>query len=691
MLAPVALGEILTSLLAVWLLTALYRRDPDPPLRYWAAGFALQTVTTIAVAHRLWGPEILWASTIAAVAGVLCSVFLVIGTLKYLDWTLSRRWLWAPVGLVLLALSGLALGWSFELRAVPILVALGGSLIFVGVGVARDWANSVGARVAGLGLTLYGAHTFDYPLAVQRPALLPWGHALAAFLQVMICAGFVLLYFERASRRLAEKEARYRGLFDNAVVGIFVADESGKLVAANATLEGLISAGQPLAGRQLRTLFQRPEDAERMLGIDTPSLAEHTARFKTDDSRVLDLRIYTRRLTESEGSPLLEGVVVDVTRMESIERHLGQVQRAEAVGQLAGGIAHDINNVLTVVMASTDMLDRTLDGNPKTAQLLAGIREASQHGASLTRQLLTFTRKHPAPTEDFELGPRVEAAVSMLRPTFDAGVALELRAETSGCGVNADPALIEQLIVNLVLNARDAVADQGTILVRVWADQESTNLEVRDDGVGMNAETVRQSCEPFFTTKAQGTGLGLAVVQRVVKQSGALLEVESELGRGSVFRVRFPRARAEPAPRLLEPAPTSTGRVRARVLVVEDRDDVRAVLQQTLTEAGFEVVAPRTSEAAIGSIESGLECALLVTDIRMPGRSGPEVAAALRARSPQAPIIFISGQADEVERGELGLDARTRFLGKPFSPDELCGLARELLVDTRAPKLRREG
>ncbi|MBK7584749.1 MAG: response regulator [Myxococcales bacterium] len=146
-------------------------------------------------------------------------------------------------------------------------------------------------------------------------------------------------------------------------------------------------------------------------------------------------------------------------------------------------------------------------------------------------------------------------------------------------------------------------------------------------------------------------------------------------------------------------APVALGEILTSLLAVwlltalyrRDPDPPLRYWAAGFAEAGFEVVAPRTSEAAIGSIESGLECALLVTDIRMPRRSGPEVAAALRARSPQAPIIFISGQADEVERGELGLHARTRFLGKPFSPDELCGLARELLVDTRAPKLRREG
>jgi PAS domain S-box-containing protein len=684
LMSPVAAVEILSSLLAVWVLMALNRRDPDSALRYWAVSFALQAVTTATVAHKLVGPELPALTAVGGVAAGIGAMFLVWGTLKYLQRPPSRAWVVAPAALLVVSVVAVALELSFTIRATPIVVALGGSLIFVGIALLRDWSRAVGARVAGLGLTLYGLHSFDYVVVAQMPRLLPWGHALAAFLQVMICVGFVLLYFERARARLAQQEAHYRALFENAVVGIFVARADGTLLAANRSLEGLIAGSGSLDGRDLRAFFEQASDFDPLF---EGSGASTTLRWKADDGRLLDVQVHTRRVEQPEGA-VIEGVVVDVTRMAHLERHLDQVQRAAVLGQLAGGIAHDINNVLTVVLANAEMLSRTTQPRPETSRLVDGIRQATQQGAGLTRQLLTFTRRHPAVMESFELGPRVGDAVRMLEPSLGEQIVVELDLPTTGCGIHADPRLVEQLVVNLVINARDAMTSGGRLTVRVEATDASHSvpaaervvLEVTDTGMGMTPETAKRVFEPFFSTKEQGTGLGLAVVQRVVEQSSGTISLDSEEARGTTFRVSFPKVQVDAGAKALRAERGSGAGVAARVLVVEDREDVRDVIRETMREAGFNVIAPETPGEAIAQLNDGLVVDLLITDVRMPDFSGPQVADALHARSAEVPVIFVSGYSDE----EGLLTSRdpnlVRFIPKPFTPDALVGSARELLA-----------
>jgi PAS domain S-box-containing protein len=490
-----------------------------------------------------------------------------------------------------------------------------------------------------------------------------------------------MMFLERTARRLAAHEKRYRALFDNSVVGIFHAEDDGRLVATNGTLNELVAEGRSLLGRNVRDLFARPREADWLFEQAGDGVAVHSAQWKADDGKPLEVRIYAG---PPEESGRLEGVVVDATRIEHLERHLDQVQRAEVLGQLAGGVAHDLNNVLTVILASADMLKQGNAPAERTADLLDGIREAGQQGAGLTRQLLTFTRRHPTSRQTFELGPRVSQVTRMLRASMPDGVELECRAEPETT-IEADPTLVEQLVMNLVLNARDAIAGEGRIRVSVTRDaaNERVVLEVRDDGVGMDAATLRQAFEPFFSTKEQGTGLGLAVVQRVVSQSSATLDVESEPDEGTVFRITFSAAEAAPEATSQEPEPGSMNRRRARVLLVEDRDDVRRVMAETLSDAGFDVVAPESPTAALAGLGDGARCDVLVTDVRMPEHSGPEVAAALRARAPRTPVLFVSGFSDAAQLSSELDQPGTRFLSKPFPARALVESVRELLDDAR--------
>ncbi|MBS1150968.1 MAG: sensory box histidine kinase/response regulator [Myxococcaceae bacterium] len=688
MFTPIAVGEFLLLMLAAGVLLALYRRDPDPPLKYWAVAFGLQAISTVLMAHLVVSPEVRWATGLGGVLGIVAGASMVWGTLRYIGRPISRLWIRFPLAMVALSILADLLDLSPVMRALPIVTALAVGLIFVGVAVARDWRRSIGARVAGLGLTIEGLHNFDYPYFLARPELLPWGHMLATFLEMVICTGFVLLYFERAKSRLIDQQERYRALFENAAVGIFVVDPQGILVAANATLEQLVSPGHSLPGQPLSALFEDPTEARTLLSEKGTALSSRALRWRTRDGRQLDVQVFARRVPSTAGAPLLEGVVVDVTRVEHLQRHLDQVQRAELLGQLAGGIAHDINNVLTVVLANAEVLRLVAGSDPQVAELVGGIRDASQQGAGLTRQLLTFSRRHPTSTASFELGPRVARVARMLQPSLGEDVVLELQTEPEGCRVRADPALIEQLVVNLILNARDAVAAGGKIRVQVRvlpvglgaSDRGGVELEVADTGTGMDRTTLSRVFEPFFSTKEQGTGLGLAVVQRVVKQSAGTLEVDSEPGRGTSFRVHFPRELGPADSPPLEPLSHAGPGGKARVLVVEDRADVRVAMVGTLEAAGFEVISTPTSSEAIARIREGLEVELLITDVRMPEHSGPAVAAELRARRSDVPVLFVSGYSDESAlAGSLG-QQRTHFLSKPFAPEQLVACARKLVA-----------
>ena len=538
----VVMMEAFIQVLAGGLLWALSRRERDRALKYWGIGFLFDAAVALLTGHQLSGSENLALSALEGVRSMVGAVCLIMGALRFLGRPMSRFFIGLAIAAVVASVAAGLLRLPFEARAFPAIVVLSGAMIFTGVSVGQAHWRSWGGRLTCLALTLLGVHALDYPLLVKEPEWLAWGHALAAVLEVMAFTGFILLTLERAAARISAQEARYHALFDNAAVGIFVVNPAGVLVAVNSTLAALMGSGQPLEGQPLSALFVHPQEASSLLSGTAESLASHAVRWKAVDGRELSVQIYARRLGQGD----LEGVVVDVTQLEHLRRHLDQVQRAELLGQLAAGIAHDINNVLGVVLASGELLRRAGADPERREELVSGILAAGNQGAELTRQLLGFSKHRPGQKTPFELGERVAQVAGMLRPSLGSGIDLVLDAPAQGCGIEADPTLIEQLVVNLVLNARDAIAENGRIAISVSAEQGAgaarVKLEVADNGVGMSPDTLKKAFEPFFSTKSQGTGLGLAVVKRAVTQSSGELNVTSEPGRGTVFQVRFPRA-----------------------------------------------------------------------------------------------------------------------------------------------------
>ncbi|HVY32734.1 MAG TPA: ATP-binding protein [Polyangiaceae bacterium] len=389
------------------------------------------------------------------------------------------------------------------------------------------------------------------------------------------------------------------------------------------------------------------------------------------------------------------------TKLEDAVLHL---QRLESVGRLAGGVAHDFNNLLTVIGASASMAERAVGMGDSPAADLEEIQLAVGRASELTKQLLAFARKQVLVKRSVDVGDLVNGVERMLSRVIDGDVALI----TSGCAeplrVQADPGQLEQVLVNLVLNARDAVSAGGRIELRTQHCQVASSdeqeveglaagdyacIEVRDNGSGMTDDVQRRLFEPFFTTKpaGKGTGLGLATSFGIVRQHEGTIRVESRPGEGTVMRVLLPLAAAIEAP-----ATSGVVKVagnRPRVLVAEDEPQVRAIATRALTSAGFEVHQAANGALALAALnEQTAPFDVLVTDVVMPELSGPELARAARQRQPRLGVVFMSGFPEAMTGAHTDEFPGAAFLAKPFSPQTLIEAVRERVPEESSRRLQ---
>jgi PAS domain S-box-containing protein len=402
----------------------------------------------------------------------------------------------------------------------------------------------------------------------------------------------------------------------------------------------------------------------------------------------------TVELVGDEGSPRLVGITQDVTdreaaarEREDLEARLRQAQRLESVGQLAGGIAHDFNNVLAVVLLQAELMLADLADDAPAAEDLRRIRDAAQRAGGLTRQLLEFSRADGGATMVFDLGEVVETVGSLLQRTLGEHIALQIDRDAGVWAAVADPTRAEQVILNLAVNARDAMPDGGTLTIRV-ANQEIdapysalrpglvpgryVELSVTDTGMGMDAEVRRRAFDPFFTTKPKGTGtgLGLASVYGIVAAARGHVEIYSEPGIGTVVRVLLPAADVSVGP-IDHSHETPDSGEGVRVLVVEDDDPVRVLVRDALQRSGYDVRATSSSSEAIAALDEGAPFDVLVTDVVLTDMPGPQLAERVVERHPDVSVLFMSGYTDGL-LDERDLDGgRRAFLGKPFTVDRL--------------------
>jgi len=413
--------------------------------------------------------------------------------------------------------------------------------------------------------------------------------------------------------------------------------------------------------------------------------------------RVLRLAV----LPMPRGGALLR--VTDRTHERSLEDQLGQAQRLQAVGELAGGIAHDFNNLLTAILGAAEDV-KARSRNAADSEDLDQICASAERGAALVRQLLAFSRQQTLQPRVVALNDAIRSTAQLLRRLLGAGVTLTLELEEPSRRVRIDPTQLDQVLVNLSVNASHAMPQGGVLTIssgpKLVLKPETfggetlppgryASLSVRDTGNGIPADLLPRIFEPFFTTRKEkgGTGLGLSTVHGIVRQSGGYMAVESEAGVGTIFRILLPRHeetelfQAEPATPGPPPEAVVSGGTATTVLLVDDEAPVRRLAERALTREGWQVVAAASAEEALEAVESQdmaeRALAFVVSDVVMPGMDGPALVRQLREQRPGLPAILMSGYADSGLRTALQA-ADIRFLAKPFGMAELVRAAQEL-------------
>jgi PAS domain S-box-containing protein len=387
------------------------------------------------------------------------------------------------------------------------------------------------------------------------------------------------------------------------------------------------------------------------------------------------------------------GMIKDITEARELETQLRQAQKIESVGQLAGGIAHDFNNLLTVINGFADLAASGLVEDDPVRADLQEIGRAGTRAAALTRQLLAFSRKQVLQPTVFSPNTVISDMVGMLRRLIGAHIELKLEADMNLACVRADYGQAEQVLLNLVVNARDAMPKGGTITITTRnieiaeTDHPSCPpgryviVQVTDTGIGMD-ETIRARIfEPFFTTKevGKGTGLGLATVYGIVKQSGATVGVESELGRGTTFSIYFPRV-DEPAQDRRAARGELANRGTETILLVEDEESLRLLAERVLEAAGYKVLAASNGAEALSTVEAyAAPLHLLITDVIIPGMMIGELTGRMKAIHPETRVLFMSGYNDDTVARQGVLDEGAHFIAKPYSPRDLRTKVREVL------------
>ncbi len=509
-----------------------------------------------------------------------------------------------------------------------------------------------------------------------------------------------------------------RALLDSTAEAIYGTDLTGRITFANPAAVRLLgyASANDLLGREAHALFHHTrEDGRPYPLVECPiqrtvhlgDLTEGTEWFWDRAGRGFPV--------EYRATPLLEtgariGLVVAFTDISArvaaeserahLEARLRQSQKMEAVGLLAGGIAHDFNNILTAILGTATLLREEFPPDSTHAAEISEIETAALRGANLTRQLLTFGRRQTVQPRVVDLNAIIRQVGHLLHRLLGEEVRLVTDLTPDGAWVLADPGQLEQVLMNLAVNARDAMPRGGLLTLRTTLENPPDTspgprvlLVVSDTGVGMPPSVQAHAFEPFFTTKAvgQGTGLGLATVYGIVEQAGGEISLTSAAGVGTTFRIRLPLAapgRTAAAPGRMAPAPearTAATRGHETILLVEDEAPVRAIARRILVGAGYDVLDTESAAEARQLAEAHRgRIALLLTDVIMPSARGPELADALRRRAPDLKVIFISGYAADatVERNDV---AGQGFIQKPFTVEELLTRVRQVLDGVPAP------
>ncbi|MEA3244944.1 MAG: response regulator, partial [Gemmatimonadota bacterium] len=485
----------------------------------------------------------------------------------------------------------------------------------------------------------------------------------------------------RVTADLAAAEDRYRQFFTDTPVALYRTSPEGRILEANKALAAMLG-------------YATPEEA---IGVNATD--HHVERSQRDTFRVvLDgaraVRMRNVLLRRRDGSTFwavdtsaavrggdgrvrhYEGSLVDASDQRASEERLVQAERIEAVGRLAGGIAHEYNNILTVVVATAELLAAEIPPGTEQAEMVGDIRQAGANAAALTRQLLLLSRREVASPTALPFDVVVMEAASMLRRVLGAEIRLTVDAEAGGSWVRMDRGHLEQMLSDLATHARAGMPSGGTLTVRTARVRDGVELVVTDTGLGLSAEALDHVFEPFFPARSgsRGMGLGYATCHAIVTQAGGEIAVQSAPGAGTTVRIVLPLT-DPPAP--ARPAWVAPGGGGESVLLVEDDEAVRQVTVRVLTGLGYKVVAAADAESALETLGGRPGTFdLLFSDVVLPGMGGRELAEAARRAQPGLKVLFTSGYTNDVILQRQLLDRDAEVLPKPFTPDELASKVR---------------
>jgi PAS domain S-box-containing protein len=483
----------------------------------------------------------------------------------------------------------------------------------------------------------------------------------------------------RAIQALERREEHYRSLIENSMDLISILNLDGTIRYASPSHERLLGYHlDELVGRNVLS-FVNPDDRARvettMVNGNSGRPVECRIRHRDGSWRVLES--FSRDLSHIAG---VNGMVVnarDITERKRLEEQLHHSQRLEAVGRLAGGVAHDFNNLLMVITGYSHMLLDAMHPGDPARQDLEQVVKASERATDLTRQLLAFSRRQGVRASLVNLNVLVEEMDRMLRRVLGEDIELIVKLAPELKNVRADPGQIEQVILNIVVNAKDAMPGGGQLRIETrnagLPRRDCVTLSISDTGIGMDPQVLSRVFEPFFTTKEHGTGLGLATSYGIIKENGGDLRVDSTPAKGTTFDIELPVAYQTPEDLEL-PNEKRSPRGTETILLVEDEDPVRRVVETMLKRHGYQVLSSASSNEAIAAAERHRGVIhLLITDMVMPGMSGRKMAECLVARRPDMKVLYVSGY------GDASAESDAHFLQKPFSTDELATKIRDML------------
>lgn len=723
-LIPAVWSTMMAALVATGAFSYLFAKFRERYIGAWTIAWGVYSLRLVVMVVVLFKsiPVLFWASHICS---VVHGVFILWGTYNFLGRRLPRWWLGVAflcglwVAVAILAREYVRGVEFLTVVSAPTSLFRGATNIIAGVVLLRYSRHlGMGMRITAWSLILWGIHVSDYPFL--RPVLwfAPWGYIGGTTLSTLVAFGMLITYFEKLSSELRQSETRLRAVFESAENVSFVItdaqDPEPHIIEISPGAESIFGYKRAeLIGKPVSILHQ-PEDvaqfpkAHKDMREGKKGFSGEMMLIRKSGERFPALFTMFPLLDETGQMYAALGISVDMSEQKrhqeerlELEQQLRQSQKMEAIGQLAGGVAHDFNNLLQAIQGYTELsLEQLESGHPGVENLLE-VRKAAVRAASLTRQLLAFSRRETLHREVLNLNDLIEDFSRMLQRIIGEHVELSFSPGKDLQNVYVDRGQIEQILMNLSINARDAMPKGGVLTIstgnvhfdtnfcrrNTWAEEgHFAEIVVTDTGVGIAPEIKERVFEPFFSTKemGEGTGLGLATVYAVVQRHEGMVTLDSEEGKGTTFRIYLP-VTDKPLPvvhALVEGAETSGGS--ETILLAEDDELVCRLACTVLESAGYRLLVATNGQEALDLLDRHIdEVDLVIVDVIMPKKGGRDVYSALKKKRPEVPVLFSSGYSyTSLENGHLP-EGGSELIQKPYRPKDLLRRVRAIIEAKR--------